>query len=192
MTGTTAQRYAHPGTPMMPRHIAVKARSAQYFDAHLTGEVDLFSFAREVAHKLKTSAAMLLFQHIALRRAAFHVCEDDSVHGRILRYSQPVVLDAPCELITAHMSVGQQDGQTLLHCHGALQLADGAMVGGHLAQGMCITQLGTKTVRVLCLALDGVQLQTQHDEETGFSLLCPTGISSSSITTGASAVEVLQ
>ncbi len=172
------KKYAHPGPPSFPRHIAVKASRADYFYAQLTGQVDVFAFARAVAQQLGTRAALILFNHVPLSRAAFHVCEDDPVHGRILRYSQAVVVPEPCELIAANMTVGESATEVLLHCHGAIAKPCGAVVGGHLAEGQCITQLGDATVRVLCMALTGVSLTPQNDEETGFPLLSPSHISS--------------
>jgi hypothetical protein len=169
----TLKHYAHPGPASFPRHIAVKAQCADYFYAQLTGQVDVFAFARTVVARLDARAALMLFSHVPLSQAAFHVCEDDPVHGRILRYSQAVAVKQPCELVAANMTVGQSGGQTLLHCHGAIRKPCGAVVGGHLAEGQCITRLGASTVRVLCLALEGVSLAPQQDEETGFPLLNP-------------------
>jgi hypothetical protein len=174
------KKYAHPGPPSFPRHIAVKASRADYFYAQLTGQVDVFAFARSVVAQLDTRAALMLFNHVPLSHAAFHVCEDDPVQGRILRYSQAVVVPQPCELVAANMTVGESAAGVLLHCHGAIRKTCGAMVGGHLSEGQCITQLGTATVRVLCMALTGVLLTPQHDEETGFPLLSPSASANNS------------
>ncbi len=63
------------------------------------------------------------------------------------------------------------DGQPLIHCHGLLRDAQGAVVGGHLLPERCI--VGDQPVIVRATSLDGMAARVVPDEETLMSFFRP-------------------
>ncbi len=166
-------RPTHPGVPVAPRRIALRAGAVRHLDATIAPGEEIFACADRLARGFGRRAALLRFSALRLQPAAIHVPEPDPTRRQIMRYGAAHVFDAACTLVSGQMSIGI-DGETpVLHCHGHVLTADGRAFGGHLSRGGCVVAANALPSTVRCTVFDGVCLAPTFDAETGFALLSP-------------------
>jgi hypothetical protein len=101
---------------------------------------------------------------------SYCVAPPDPTGAAVIAYGAPIAT-GPAFLVFGNATLGTSSvGHPLVHCHGTIRCASGAVRGGHILTDRCIVG---SPLSVLATAFEGLALQQQYDPETNISLLQP-------------------
>lgn len=104
----------------------------------------------------------------SLERGEFVYAVPDRNSRFGIKYSDPVRVEGPLELISCQGMIGQTpEGRMITHLHGLLSATDMTVRGGHLLENGNPVLV---TVEVMIHEIKDVRVIKEMDEETGFPL----------------------
>jgi hypothetical protein len=129
---------------------------------------DLLQGVEKVCRDYHIKSAIVVSIIGSLERAEFIYPLPDKSNVMGIRYSDPVRIEGPIELMSCQGVVGlTEDGEVVAHLHAVIGDAAMRVYGGHLLiNGNPI--LGTG--EILIQECEDVNIQRQYDEETGFMM----------------------
>lgn len=165
------RRLQQPGPPTQPRINSRQAARARHFRLALPAGRSLFdALVQPLAQRGVRHASITLLGGW-LDATQYCVSVPDPAGRALLTHSTPIVT-GPVALVTANATLATGvDGQPLVHCHAALQIAPGTMRGGHLLMQHCLIGTGGLVARIA--AFDGFELRAAFDPETQLPLVQP-------------------
>ncbi len=103
----------------------------------------------------------------SLKKASYVYATNEIDDTNIVRYSQPVIVDGPIELINSQGTIGQENGEISIHLHGTLGDKKRNICGGHFSEN---GNTVLATVEFLIMGCTSPVIVRAFDDETGFIL----------------------
>jgi hypothetical protein len=103
----------------------------------------------------------------SLKKASYVYATNDIDDMEVVRYSQPVIVEGPIELINSQGTIGQENGKISIHLHGTLGDKKRNICGGHFFEN---GNTVLATVEFLIMGCNSPSIVRKFDDETGFVL----------------------
>ncbi len=104
----------------------------------------------------------------SLKKASYVYAIDDPDNIINIKYSEPVIVEGPLELITCQGTIGQENGETSIHLHGVFGDKHTNLYAGHISE---CENIILATVEFLIVGYDSPNINRLFDSQTGFNLL---------------------
>jgi len=170
---SAARHLQQPGPPVAQRIKYRMGPKARHVRLHLPAGASLFDALVQPLARIGIHHASITLLGGRLAAAQYCVSVPDPAGQALLTHSAPICT-GPVGLVTANATLATGvDGQPLVHCHAALQAADGTLNGGHLLTPFCMIAEAGLTARIA--AFEGFELRAAFDPETRLPLVQPHG-----------------
>jgi predicted DNA-binding protein with PD1-like motif len=129
---------------------------------------DLFAGIKKICLENNLRYGSIVSMIGSLSKGKFVYAIDDEKAKLKFKYSDPVYLQGPLELLSAQGFIGLGDnGEINIHLHGLMSDKYMRLFGGHFVEG---GNPILATMEIMIQELDGVKLLRGLDQETGFTL----------------------
>ncbi len=143
------------------------------FPTRLKTQTDVITGLMQVLLERNVKYGAVLYGIGSLRKVTYQVLDANPDDPLGASYGDPIELPGPVELISAHGSIFQSDGQTALHLHANFSDKTGNAFGGHVVTG---GNPVLATFEAVIAEIEDVDIIRQMDEEAGRSLYTPQGL----------------
>lgn len=164
----------HPGPVIEPR-INAAPTAVRRFNIETSGncsfeEQVLAAFARE-----GLVGGAVEIEGLDCRAIDYVIPAHSEFPERLAWYSSPRTQKGPARILKGHVSVGREQGNGMIHCHGIWQLADGRRAIGHLLGAQTVPEPGQL---VRAIGFEQAGFERNRDPETNFDLFAATRLES--------------
>ena len=131
-------------------------------------DIDLISGIKEVckSHGIKHGYIASMIGSLKTGRFIYATPYEESKVG--IKYSEPVNLAGPLEILTSQGIIGVDDlGELSIHLHMLLSDKDMRVIGGHFIEGGNDIAV---TAEIVIHEIDNAEFHRGMDEETGFNI----------------------
>ncbi|MCE5262521.1 MAG: DNA-binding protein [Deltaproteobacteria bacterium] len=153
------------------RFLAAEGRTDRVIAARLRPGTDLIGGIAAVCHKHDIRQGYISCVIGSLRQAVYALPVPDASSASGIRYSDPIKVGGPIELIAGQGVICRSpEGELMIHFHAAFCDPDGKGLAGHFSTGGNPVLV---TAEMIITEISGMCMFRRHDPEVGLMMLVP-------------------